>query len=292
MHMKRWILAAATVICGASHAFTPAAGTWVVDSELNGKPGRGLAMDVQNGTLVMQMYAYERSGAATFYMGTANVNPAGNIATLPLKQYKDGRYLGSGDRSGVESSAPGSAVIKFSSATKGTITLPGEKEIAISRFEFGYPYGKPESLLSTWVFTGIDSTGTVNDRVDWAPLSEVLAAIPDGSGTVWTADGSIGCDQMVSGESAGMTVCIVRNATGIVRSYRFMWSVNEGEGNMYDADGKFLGAMLAKRLFDPKGNGVGFLRSAPITPDSSKSQAVDKAAWVQDLATAAAQLQK
>ena len=42
--------------CAASWAarhFTPQAGTWVISEELNGKPGRGLAIDVQGNTFFM-----------------------------------------------------------------------------------------------------------------------------------------------------------------------------------------------------------------------------------------------
>ena len=49
--------AIATTTCAwAARDFTPQAGTWVVSSEVDGKPGRGLAIDVQGNTFFMQVY--------------------------------------------------------------------------------------------------------------------------------------------------------------------------------------------------------------------------------------------
>ena len=65
LNMK-WFALAAVCCWTSAHAFVPSAGTWVVNDELNGKPGRGLAIDVQNHVLVMQMYAYEKNDQPTF----------------------------------------------------------------------------------------------------------------------------------------------------------------------------------------------------------------------------------
>lgn len=70
---------------GIAHAYMPQAGTWVVTSELDGKPGRGLAIDVQNDTLLMQMYAYEASGEPTFYLAVGKM--VDSSATAELTRY-------------------------------------------------------------------------------------------------------------------------------------------------------------------------------------------------------------
>ncbi|GAB2484044.1 hypothetical protein GCM10027082_38730 [Comamonas humi] len=259
----------------SAQAFTPLAGTWVIDQELNGKPGRGLAIDVQNGTVVMQIYAYDKNGQPTFYMGSSS-NMAASMAVVPLKQYQGGRYLGSGDRSATESASVGDAILNFSSATKGTIKLPGETEVAMSRFEFGYAPGRPESLLGTWVLTSVGKTSAY-DFVEWAPLSETGPATPDGSGTVWTKDFSIGCEQKTSGGLAGTTFCAIFSGDAIVRAHSFPWAIHDGEGSVYDRSGNFLGVSLAKRIRDDKGTSVGFLRSAPAESSApSKAESAEQ----------------
>ena len=42
--LKKIIFAGAMFAAGVAHAFTPQTGTWVVDAELNGKPGRGFGL--------------------------------------------------------------------------------------------------------------------------------------------------------------------------------------------------------------------------------------------------------
>lgn len=276
MKMK-WLAALGAAVCMSAHAFTPLPGTWVIDQELNGKPGRGLAIDVQNGTVVMQVYAYDQNGQATFYMGSGEIQ-GDFLALVPLKQYQGGRYLGSGDRSATESASVGHALLSFDSATKGTIMLPGEKSVPMSRFQFGYAAGKPESLLGTWVLTGVGKTAAY-DHVEWAPLTQIGEATSSGSGIVWTKDLSIGCEQKISGSMAGFTFCVVFNGTKVARSHLFKWAIHDGEGDMLDANGVFIGSSLAKRTRNDKGFPVGFLRAAPAEPSApSKAESAEQEA--------------
>ena len=59
----------------AARDFTPQAGTWVIDAELDGKPGRGLAIDVQGNTVVLQVYGYEANGAASLVRRPPQTSP-------------------------------------------------------------------------------------------------------------------------------------------------------------------------------------------------------------------------
>ena len=61
----------------AARDFTPQLGTWIVSSELDGKPGRGLAIDVQGNTFFMQVFGYEKTGDATFYTATGQMDGNG-----------------------------------------------------------------------------------------------------------------------------------------------------------------------------------------------------------------------
>ena len=137
--MPIWLkaLAATAIIAtaGPSHAardFTPQAGTWIVSSELDGKPGRGLAIDVQGNTFFMQVFGYEKNGEATFYTATGQMD--GNGVTAPLMRYQGGRSFGSGARDAVEDKTVGNVAVRFSNGLKGTVQFPGEPALAIERF--------------------------------------------------------------------------------------------------------------------------------------------------------------
>ena len=260
--MKRWALAAACVWTSA-HAFVPSAGTWVINEEVNGKPGRGLAMDVQNHVLVMQMYAYEKSGQPTFYMASGALN--NQQANLQLGRYEGGRYLGSGDRSGVEAGSPGTVRVRFTSSTTGYIQLPGEGEKAISRFEFGYSRNDAASIMGTWSFVGsISGTNTVYTEVEDL-YTNIGPSSSSGAGLVVSKSRTFACEQQISGELAGLTLCIRMSSSGTLqRGYVIRWSLHDGEGDLVDKSGNVMGAAFARRLIDGRNNGTGLLRSAEV----------------------------
>ena len=116
----------------AARDFTPQAGTWIVSSEIDGKPGRGLAIDVQGNTFFMQVFGYEKNGDATFYTATGQLD--GNTVTAPLVRYTGGRSFGSEARDAVEDSSPGNVTVSFSNGLKGTVQFPGEAPAAMERF--------------------------------------------------------------------------------------------------------------------------------------------------------------
>ena len=257
----KWFALAAVCCWTSAQAFVPSAGTWVVNEEVNGKPGRGLAIDVQNHVLVMQMYAYEQNGQPTFYMGSGNLN--NQQATMPLNRYQGGRYLGSGDRSGVEAGSPGSVNVRFTSSTTGFIRLPGEGEKAISRFEFGYSRSDAASIMGTWAFIGaVSGTSTTYTEVEDL-YKNIGPSSTSGAGLVVNKSLTFACEQQVSGQLAGLTLCIRLSSTGQTqRIYAIRWSLHDGEGDLNDKNGKFLGAAFARRLIDGRNNGTGLLRSA------------------------------
>lgn len=271
--LKKWIWVACLAVSSAAHAFMPQAGTWVVASELNGRPGRGFAIDMQNDILVMQMYAYEQNGQPTFYTATGTVAyvPVGAgsqdefiIVDAKLGRYVGGRYLGSGDMSGTESGSPGNVRLRFTSGTDGFITLPGEPEKAIKRYQFGYP-ATPQSLLGLWSFISAWDDGTV--EYDTLELNRVAAGTASGNGMVVSADGRFSCEQQVVGADAGKVLCVkMRSGTSgsAVRDYWMVYSVNQGEGswsNVYDSN---TGGLYAQRLMTGNGKITGLLRQQPV----------------------------
>ena len=130
------ILASVLALCStaswAARSFTPQAGTWMVSEEIDGKPGRGLAIDVQGNTFFMQVFAYEKNGDATFYTATAEMD--GTTATAPLMRYKAGRSFGGGAQDAVEDGSSGMVTVSFSNGILGSIRFPGEEEKKIERF--------------------------------------------------------------------------------------------------------------------------------------------------------------
>lgn len=257
----KWFAVVAACCWTGAHAFVPSSGTWVVNEELNGKPGRGLAIDVQNHVLVMQMYAYEQSGQPTFFMGSGNLK--NNQISMALSRYQGGRYLGSGDRSGVEAGSPGVVSLRFTSGTNGYIRLPGEGEKAISRFEFGYSRRDAASIMGTWSFVGaVSGTNTVYTEVEDL-YTNIGPSNASGAGLVANKSLSFGCEQQISGNLAGLTLCIRIGGNGqMQRGYVIRWSLHDGEGDLLDKNGKPLGAGFAHRLIDGASNGTGLLRSA------------------------------
>ncbi|WP_395028463.1 hypothetical protein [Comamonas odontotermitis] len=118
----------------AARDFTPLAGTWVIDAELDGKPGRGLAIDVQGNTVVLQVYGYEANGAATFYMASGQMD--GDSAVLPLQKFKGGVALGGAMQDAVLAENVGNVRLQFANGVQGSIQLPGEPAYAMRRFIF------------------------------------------------------------------------------------------------------------------------------------------------------------
>ncbi|MGE8320683.1 MAG: hypothetical protein ACN6O3_18170 [Comamonas sp.] len=116
----------------AARDFTPQAGTWVVSSELDGKPGRGLAIDVQGNTLFMQVFDYEKNGDATFHTALGQMD--GNTVTTPLVRYRGGRSFGGEARDAVEDGSPGAVTVSFANGLHGTVQFPGEEPVAMERF--------------------------------------------------------------------------------------------------------------------------------------------------------------
>ena len=143
----------------AAGSFTVQNGNWVVTSELNGEPGRGMNIDVQDGTLVMQVYNYDIAGQPTFHMSYGAI--VANHFSGALRQYKDGRYYGSGPRSAEEYGSAGDVQVNFTSATTGTIQFPGEPAVAISRYNFdNIPAGTLSGPKTTeqWLLAELDDS--------------------------------------------------------------------------------------------------------------------------------------
>ena len=190
---------ACTLTCAgatAANTFMPLNGTWIVADELTGKPGRGIALDIQGSTVILQIFNYRADGQPTFHMGSASYQSKGvdsraSVATIPLRQYRAGRSLGGPAQSAQLEADAGNAILEFNSPppqaggpdhniwwSQGVLQLPGEAPVQIRRLQTDVPANFAEHMYGSWY---VDRTDTVV-RFDRA----------DGNG-VTTADGKIRC---------------------------------------------------------------------------------------------------
>ncbi len=253
---NRWIAAGALFCAGVSHAFAPQSGTWIVTEELDGKPGRGLSIDVQGSTLVMQMYAYDNAGNPTFYLTSGAITD--HRYSGALNTYRGGRSFGSGPQSGTPSGSPGNVSMRFDSGTKGYISFPNEPEKAISRFNFAYP-ATPESLKSTWLLTSIGA----NLQTEFFQLVKVIPGTPEGNGMVMSPNNQVGCENIVRGPNAGIVACVRLSPQGeLLRFSVFNQSINDGEGRSGPTSTTMSDLLFVRRLLDGNDDFTGILHKS------------------------------
>ena len=150
----------------------PEAGTWIVSSEITGKAGRGISLDVQKvasakHTLFMPIYNYERDGKATFHLAlgthSPSVKPTPDTPRVELNRYSDGRYFGGSAKDGKFDQYVGMADISFDTNFTGKIQFPDEEAVVIQRFYFGVDTGRIDSLVGTWAV--IPHGGALRTRI-------------------------------------------------------------------------------------------------------------------------------
>lgn len=264
--LKKVILAFFLLGVGAVHAFAPQTGTWVVTAELNGQPGRGIALDVQNTTLVMQVYAYQPSGQPTFYMGVGQLDSEVKTS-FALNSYTGGRYFGSGPLIGKPAGSAGAVSLRFTSGTSGFVTFPGEPEVAISRFNFAYA-ALAQDLIGLWSFT---SVGPVGKFSEVHALTYRGSASYFGNGIVVSPSGLMACEHQTRGANAGLVLCVRRDDYDqYLYSYYFDLSVNDGEGFERDSIGVRAGQVVyVRRLRTPGDVSTGLVSKNEAQPPAN-----------------------
>lgn len=207
-----------------AHAFMPASGVWIIDSEENGQPGRGFQIDVENGTVIFYYNGYRADGTSVFYIAFGPMQS--NVFTGALREYKSGTTLGGARRNAVEAGSPGSVTLNFSSGTRGAMTLPGEPAKNISKFSFGYP-PNPDGLLGSYVFAYATSQGVFGDAYT---LTRKISASSEGNGVVVDATGTFGCENITKGTLNGAIVCVEVTGSQYDDYYAFRMSGDRGTG--------------------------------------------------------------
>ena len=140
LHMQfltRCVLSAAALTVSASaFAALPEPGLWAIDSEVNGKPGRGIQIDRQGGeTVIASYFGYRADGAAVFYQAVGKITD-GKTFNADLIEYKGGTAIGGAVKDASEATTIGKIQITLDSDTSGSVTLPGEKSAAFSRYVY------------------------------------------------------------------------------------------------------------------------------------------------------------
>jgi hypothetical protein len=113
-------------------AFQPETGWWWNEAE----SGRGFTVEIQGNTLFMGGYMYDDSGNPIWYVTT------GTMASPTLYQgvwlqFADGQTLtGPYKVNRLINNNVGSITLQFSSTTTATLTLPGGRQIPLTRFVF------------------------------------------------------------------------------------------------------------------------------------------------------------
>lgn len=151
----------------AAPSFTPRAGAWAFDPELNGQPGRGMQIDVQGETLVMTMYGYDSAGRGTFYLTAGQL--VDNTFSGDMLFYSDGKTFGGMNRDAVLGGSAGIVTMLFVDGTRGVITLPGEPAKSISKLRFGF-VDEPDALLGDWYQISLVGAGTESSRMNLVDL--------------------------------------------------------------------------------------------------------------------------
>jgi len=202
--MKRTIILAMYLAwASAASAFQPRTGFWWNPAE----SGRGFNMDIQDGVLVVTVYAYQAGGAAQWYLASGVLTNAGRGFTGTLDRYQGGQCIAcSYGEPPVLVGNDGVIVINFTSETAATVILPGGFTTSIRphNFAFGDP---PQGLLGEWVFVydTVPEGRTSADRFDF---TWQLGATANGNGLVYDVDRFAGCELQVKGALAGFVACV------------------------------------------------------------------------------------
>ncbi len=140
----------------AATGVRPANGLWAIDSEIDGKPGRGVHIDVQGSTLVAAFFGYTTDGAPRWYF-TAGPFADGSYAGL-LDEFANGTPLGASWRPAQRTGSAGTMMLRFTDASHGEITLPGESPKRFSRLLGGSGKGGPAFTMAQTLTDGAQRT--------------------------------------------------------------------------------------------------------------------------------------
>jgi hypothetical protein len=223
--MKRLI---AVILCllwvSTAFAFQPRSGTWANLQE----SGRAFNIDIQDGLMIMIVYAYQAGGAPQWYLASGAMTNGGHSFTGTLDKYQGGQcitcsFAGPPTLIGND----GVISVNFSNETNALVTLPGGRTTAIQPFNFGIG-DPPLGLLGEWIFVyDIVAGGTTAARYDF---TAVASSTSNGNGLVVDATRFAFCELQISGALAGNVVCVDWTdsaLTTVANLYQFRFSLDQ-----------------------------------------------------------------
>ncbi len=245
-----------------AQTFSPQSGTWAIDEENNGKPGRGFQIDVQNDILVLYFYGYEQTGESTYWLAAGRIPAGSNQLTADLGEYEGGMAFGDPIKNATYLGSRGKVTIRFSAVARGEICLPSEACKAISAFNFGFE-NSASALLGGWLVTTVDSTTQELDAYA-VDFTDVVAtpnpnAVDRAVGTTYIEldDGSfvetdVACDKLIN--PLPLEYFCTLSALGHTQKLELNVKRNGMGGQYYEMDGvKLEGSVIGTRLMNESG---------------------------------------
>jgi hypothetical protein len=225
--MRRLFAATLWLLSFSVFAFQPRTGHW---NNLN-ESGRGFNIDIQDGVMVLTMYAYDQAGNAQWYLASGPMTNGQRSFTGTLEKYVGGQCVQCDYRPPSVNGNDGTISVAFVNETTANVTLPGGRTTTITPFNFKYDV-PPNGLVGEWVYT-YDIISTFAERFNFTTKR---AATTNGNGTVWDDARNAACELQVSGPASllGKVVCIDFTSSGTVaNNYVYRYGIDETFDGLY-----------------------------------------------------------
>lgn len=264
----------------AASAFTPAGGLWGFTTELNGQPGRGFQLTVENDVLIFYYYGYDSDGSGN-YMFASGPLVNGSVFSGQLLSCRGGTVMGSAYKAATCSNGPGKVSMTFASGEKGVITLPGEAPKPINRFNFGYADG-PDAMLGEFMFAYKANTFGNADFYNLVTKTGIRTPYDGalGAGMVANATSTFGCDYFTSADIfRSIYVCVESTSSSYDDMYlfRMVGDRGVGVGSWFGSTSSNFYPAQVLRVATAKGTRTGPYLESNTTLTTPKSTAVEVA---------------
>ncbi|HEY0179551.1 MAG TPA: hypothetical protein VGC30_07950 [Dokdonella sp.] len=237
MTIRNFVAACLLMVFQHAFAFSPTTGLWWNPNE----GGRGYEIDVQNDTMTVTVYAYDRAAQPLWYLASGIYDDSNHTFTGDMYTYSGGQCFGCAF-SGATASRAGTIRIVFSDWDKATLYFPGGST-PIEHFQYGFA-SKQDFLLGEWSFS-TDTYGL--GTAQWI----VFGGHYTGSdGTVYVSGTGDGDAHTIAlgqySDSLGLFVVVAIDAAGYSHSYAL-----QGDDRRMLGEGE-----LEPPNVSPTGNGV------------------------------------
>ncbi len=212
---------AGVIPCASAAPAAPQPGLWWSPSE----SGRGYAIDSQGELMVVTTFAYDSTGRMQWYISSGPFSNGGYHFSAPLLKYDLGQPLNGAYRAPTAAGNDGTLTLDFSSRVTGTLTLPGGRQVAIQRQNFGVG-DTPSALLGQWLFAYSIGSITFADRFHYTTVGNSTTT---GNGVAVDATSIAAAEYQVSGTFAGSVVGFQYTSTGTVTN-QYVWQLQMEEG--------------------------------------------------------------